>query len=184
MDPIESQINERFAVFAPEGGDTTPLYEALAILEAAERETPPGDPAARRQAIARRLRFLAALDRYLDPRFDPADKPVVGAPPPPGYSGVVYPSGEVDPAAIADPAARAEYERARRQSQAYARWYDVQDQLRRIDERATHFLELLLRERYTDAPADRAEFEALLAASPLDETRRETVRALLPPALE
>ena len=97
MDPIESQVNERFATFAQQG-DTTSLYEALAIIEAAERQTTHSDPVGRRLAVARRLHFLAALGRHLDPRFDPADKPVVGAPPPPGYSGVVYPSGEVDPA--------------------------------------------------------------------------------------
>lgn len=183
MDPIESQVNERFTAFA-QHGDTTSLYEALAIIEAAERQTTHGDPAGRRLAVARRLHFLAALGRHLDPRFDPADKPVVGAPPPPGYSGVVYPSGEVDPAAIADPAARAEYERALRASKAYARWYDLQDQLRRIDERATRFLELLLREQYSDTAADRDEFEALLAASPLDEARRQALRVLFPFAPE
>ena len=183
MDQIESQVTERFAAFA-QAGDTTPLYEALAIVEAAERQTPHDDPAARQLAIARRLYFLAALGRHLDPRFDPADKPVVGAPPPPGYSGVVYPGGEVDPAAITDPVVRAEYERALRQGKAYARWYDLQDQLRRIDERATRFLALFLREQYTDTPTDRDEFEALLAASPLDEARRPALRALFPFAME
>ena len=42
MDQIESQVTERFAAFA-QAGDTTPLYEALAIVEAAERQTPPGN---------------------------------------------------------------------------------------------------------------------------------------------
>ena len=183
MDPIESQVNERFATFAQQG-DTTSLYEALAIIEAAERQTTHSDPVGRRLAVARRLHFLAALGHHLDPRFDPADKPVVGAPPPPSHHGPVYPTGQVDPSDIADPAERAEYERAVAVSKAYARWYDTQSQLRRIDERATRFLELLLREQYRDTAADRDEFEALLAASPLDEARRRALRALLPFASE
>ncbi|MBP6787050.1 MAG: hypothetical protein KA170_05635, partial [Candidatus Promineofilum sp.] len=85
---------------------------------------------------------------------------------------------------ITDPVVRAEYERALRQGKAYARWYDLQDQLRRIDERATRFLALFLREQYTDTPTDRDEFEALLAASPLDEARRPALRALFPFATE
>lgn len=178
MDDVTKLIIEKLAAFAAEQ-DVTRLHEALGALEAAEHDLPPND-AARRSAVERRLRFLAALDDHIDPQWEGARLPAVGAPPPPSHHGPVYPTGQVDPMDIADPAERAEYEQALAASKAYARWYDTQSQLRRIDERATSFLELLLRERYTDTPANRAEFQALLAASPLDEARRESLWARFP----
>ena len=178
MDDVINVITEKLGGFTAEQ-DVTRIYEVLDALEAAERDLPPSD-ATRRLAIERRLYFLAALDDHIDPRWDGARRPPVAAPPPPSHQGPVYPTGQVDPSDIADPAERAEYERAVAVSKAYARWYDTQSQLRRIDERATRFLELLLREQYRDTAAERDEFEALLAASPLDEARRQAVRALFP----
>lgn len=176
MDDVTRLIADKFAAFVQEQ-DVARLYEALDALEAAERALP-HNQASRRPAVERRLSFLAALDEHLDPHWDATRLPVVGAPPPPSHSGPVYPTGQVDPRDIADPTERAEYERALAAGQEYARWYDVQSQLRRIDERAVRFLALLLTERYGDTPAERQEFERLLTASPLSEQRRESLRAL------
>ncbi len=74
---------------------------------------------------------------------------------------------------------RAEYERTLKASKDYEKWYDVQFQLRRIDERAMRFVELLLAEKFAASPADRQEFEELLAASTVSDARKERLHALL-----
>lgn len=165
---------DKLAEFGKEQ-DPTRVYEALEAIEAAERSI---SAAERSQALSRRLRFLAALDRQMDPGWDPENAPVRGVPPPPTH-GMVYGTGEVDPATISDPAVRTEYERALQVSKDRARWYDVQFQLRRIDERATRFVERFVAERYTRSSADRLELEALLAAAPVGGARRKRLRALL-----
>ena len=178
-DLTDQQVTEKLAAFEKEQ-DPTRLYEAMDLIEAAERELPAGDTVARQQALARRLRFLAALDRNLDPKWDIKNVPVQGAPPPPSHEGIVYATGEVDPSAIRDPVERAEYVRALEASKEYARWYDVQYQLRQIDERAMRIVALLLPAMYSNSAADRQEFEDLLAASPVTESRKDQLRALMP----
>ncbi len=178
MDDVTRMITDKFAAFA-EQQDPARLYEALDILEAAERDLPRGDTA-RGSAIESRLAFLAALDAHIDPHWEAARQPIVGVPPPPSHRGPVYPTGQVDPNDIADPAERAEYELALATGKAEARRYDIQAQLRDIDERATRFLALFLAERYSDTRADRQAFEELLSASPLSEERMAALRALFP----
>lgn len=111
-------------------------------------------PETRRQA-SRRSRdghaFFAALDRDVDPQWDPKDVPVKGATPP-LIQGIVYSSGETDPSTIPDPAVRTEYERALKTNKDYEKAYGVQFQLRRIDERAMRFVERFPAERYADWP--------------------------------
>ena len=175
MDLTDKQVAEKFAAFE-KNQDPAPVHEALNLIEAAERDVPVDDTAARKQAFSRRLRFFAALDRNIDPKWDPKNVPVKGATPPLTH-GIVYPSGEVDPATIPDPAVRAEYERALKASKDYEKWYDVQFQLRRIEERAMRFVELLLAEKYTNSEGDRQELEELLAASPVNDLRKERLRA-------
>jgi hypothetical protein len=178
VDLTDKQVTEKFAAFEKDQ-DPTLMHEALDLIEAAERDVPAGDTAARKQALSRRLRFFAALDRNIDPKWDSKNMPVKGVTPP-ITRGIVYPSGEVDPSTIPDPAVRAEYERALKANKDYEKRYDVQFQLRRIDERAMRFVERLLAERYTESLADRQEFEELLAASSVSEARKEQIRALVP----
>ena len=178
MDETDEHVRKMVAAFEKEQ-DPTLLYQALEVIEAAEKDLSPEDRTARKQAVSRWMRFFAALDQYIDPAWDPDDKPVQGVPPPSSHSGAVYPSGEVDPASIADPAERAEYEEALKANKALRKWYDVQFQLRRIDERALGFFELFLNERYTDAPADQQELEDLLNASQVDEARQNQLLALI-----
>lgn len=178
MDLIDQQVEENFAEFEKEQNPTL-VHEALETIEAAERDVPAGDMAARKQALTRRLHFFAALDRNTDPQWDSKDVPAKGATPPLTH-GIVYPSGEIDPATISDPAVRAEYERALKASKEYEKRYDVQFQLRRIDERAMRFIEQLLADGYTNSKVDRQKFEKLLEASPVNELRKERLRALMP----
>lgn len=178
IDPTDQRVLDKFAAFES-GQDVALVQQALDLVEAAERDLPFGDRAARKRALARRLLFLSALDRQIDPHWDPKKLPPKGAAPPATH-GMVYSTGEVDPESIPDPAERARYARALAASKEYERHYDVQFQLRQIDERAMRFLELLLSERYSSLEQDRREIEALLAAAPLLEARRQKLRGLLP----
>ena len=178
MDLIDERVAEKFAAFEKEQ-DPTFVHESLDLIEAAERGVLTGDIAARKQALARRLRFFAALDRNIDPMWNPEDKPAKGASPPLSH-GAVYGSGEVDPATIPDPAVRAEYERALQASKDDEKRYDVQFQLRRIDERAMRFVERFLAERYSESQTDRQELEKLLSAAPINDLRKKQLRSFFP----
>jgi len=159
--------------------DPTLIYEILDSIEAAESAMPVGDAAARKLATSRRLRFFAALDRNMDPTWNQKDVPVQGVPPPPSSHGMVYSSGEVDPASIQDPEERARYVQALKANKDAQQRYSVQLQLRRIDERAMRFFERFLTDRYANSERDRQEFQELLAASPVNESRKEHLRALM-----
>jgi hypothetical protein len=177
VDLIDKYVMEKFAAFE-RAQEPALVQEALETIEAAEQAAQTGDPAARKQGLSRWLRFFAALDRHIVPNWDPKDVPETGLIPPPSH-GVVYPSG-VDPAAIPDLAVRAQYEQTLKASKDHAERYRVQLQLQRIDERAMRGVGRLLAERYTNSPEDRQEFEGLLAASPMNNVRKEWLRALMP----
>jgi len=178
MDDLDQEIEEKFAAFEKEQ-DPTRVLEALELIEGAERSVVTWDAATLEKAFTRRLRFSDALDRYIDPSWDADNLPVKGTTPPP-TQGIVYGSGEVDPETIDDPEVRAHYVQALKASKDYAKWYDVQFQLRRIDERGMRFLELLLSERSAGAQTNRQIFEEMLAASAMSQTRKERLQALLP----
>ena len=178
MNFMDQQVAEKFAEFEKKQ-DPTFIYEALDSIEAAESKMPPGDTDARKQALSRRLDFFAALDRNIDPNWDPKNVPPQGVAPPPSSQGIVYGSGEVDPASISDPQERAKYIQALKENKTEIQRYSVQFELRRIDERAMRFVERLLADRYTNSEADRREFEELLASSSVNEQRKERLRALM-----
>jgi hypothetical protein len=178
MDFIDNQVTEKFVAFE-KGQDATLVHEALDLIEAAERNVPVGDTVARKQAIARRLQFFAALDRNIDPQWDANALPVKGATPPLTH-GIVYSSGEVDPTTIPDLSVRAKYEQALKTSKDYAKRYDIQLQLRQIDDRAVRFVKLFLSEKYTQSLADQQEFEELLASSCVSAARKKQLRSFMP----
>ena len=178
MDSVDQRVTEKFAEFEKKQ-DPTAVFEALDSIEAAVRDVPPGDVAARRRAVSRWLSFFALLDRNIDPSWNPNDAPPKGVPPPSTH-GAVQSSGEVDPSTIQDPAVRAQYERALKANKEAHKRYYAQLQLRRIDDRAMRMVERLLAERYTNAAGDRQDFEGLLAASPVKEPRKERLRTLMP----
>ncbi len=177
MDSIDQRMNEKVAEFEKKR-DPTLLYEILDSLEAAEAGMAVGDATARKRAVTRRLRFFAALDRQIDPTWNQKTPPPHGVPPPPAH-GIVYGTGEVDPASIPDPEERARYGQALQANKNAQHRYAVQLELRRIDERAMLFFERFVRDRYETSAQDRKEFDELLAASPVTETRKEHVRALM-----
>ena len=177
MDLTDKLVAEKFAAFQNER-EPALVQEALEAIEAAEQEVPAGDTEARKRGLALWLFFFAALDRNIDPQWDPKEVPVTGVIPPPSH-GIAYPSG-VSPSAIPDPVARAEYEQALKASKDHAERYRVQLLLRRIDERATAAVERLLGEKYAGSREDWQEFEELLAASQVNELRKERLRALMP----
>lgn len=178
MNPTDQRVADKFDAFEKEQ-DPALIYEALEAVETADRYILTWDAAARKQAVARWLRFLTALERYIDSHWDPEKKPVQGIPSPPARD-IAYSTGEVNPETIEDPEAQAQYVQALKASKDYAKWYDVQFQLRRIEESALLFLGHLLANRFPPPPAGRQELEDLLAASPVTDAHKERLRALLP----
>lgn len=177
MDEIDKRVSEQFDAFERDG-DVSRAFEAFEVTEGAQRDVARGDAAARMMAVSRWLRFFAALDRYIDPHWDPNALPVKSATLPAEH-GVVYPSGEVDPSTIPDAAERARYERELEANKRYARHYTAQLALRRIDERAMGTLGRLLTEKYNATPADREELERLLSDSSASAELKERLRGLV-----
>ena len=173
MHDTDQRVAEKFAGFKKEP-DVSLIYQALDLVELAVRETPQ-----RARAVSCWLEFFAALDRNIDPHWDPKAVPAKGAKLPPDH-GVVFPSGEVDPSTIPDPVERARYVEALKTSEDYARQYSIQLQLRRIDERAMRSFERLIGDTYTSSKQDRRELDELLSASPVGESRNQHLRALMP----
>lgn len=176
MDVTDQRVLEKFSGFERKR-DPALVIEALEAVEAVQRNVQAGDAAAHARVLSNWLQFFAALDRHLDPTWDPKKVPVKGAAPPPVH-GVVFPSGEVDPSTIPDPAARAEYVKALKASADYREWFGVQLQLRRVDERAMRVLEQLFVQARRNSEEDERQLEQLLAASPVDQSRKERIRAL------
>ena len=120
--------------------------------------------ALRRETLQVWLTLLAGIDKNLDPRFNPNDRPMVSVTPPPSGGGQ-FPPG-VDPSAIADPQARQQYEAATKQNKDKAVNYRVQTKLRRLDEKLTPKVERFIRLSYTTVPGDQRE---------LNETVKKTI---------
>ena len=108
--------------------------------------------ALRQETLQLWLRLLAAIDKNLDPRFDPNDRPRVSVTPPPS-GGAQYPPG-ADPSVIKDPQARKQYEAAIKQNRDKAANYRLQTKLRRLDEKLTPQVERFIRLSYTTVPGD------------------------------
>jgi hypothetical protein len=177
MDLTDKLVAEKFAAFQNEQ-EPALVREALEAIEAAEQGVPAGDTEARKRGLALWLFFFAALDRNIDPQWDPKEVPVTGVIPPPSH-GIAYPSG-VSPSAISDPVARAEYEQALKASKDHAERYRVQLLLRRIDERATAAVERLLGEKYAGSREDWQEFEEILASAQMSDVRKQRLRSFMP----
>lgn len=173
---VNQEVTEKFAEFG-KTQDPAFVHQALDAIEEAEAKMPLDDPAARKLALARRLHFFAELDPYLDPAWNEKNVPPQGVPPPTTVGGV-YGSGRIDPNTIPDPKVRAQYVKALEANKQEIQHYFVQMQLRRIDDRAMRFLQLLLSERYSNADKDRQEFEELLASAPISEARKERLRTI------
>jgi len=108
--------------------------------------------ALRRETLELWLKLLAAIDKNLDPRFDPNDQPRVSVSPPPSGGGQ-FPPG-VSPSAIKDPQARRQYEAAIKQNKDKAVNYRLQTKLRRLDQKLTPQAERFIRLSFTTVPGD------------------------------
>ena len=177
MDSLNQQIIEKFREFEKKQ-DPDLISQLLDSIEASEVNIPAGDAVARDLAVSRRLHFLAALDRSIDPAWNSKDVPPQGVPPP-AQHGMVYSSGQVDPETIPDPEVRAHYVQALKANKDARRRYSVQLELRRIDDRATRFAERFLADRFGNSAQDRQVLEHLLAVSPVNETRKQRLRELV-----
>jgi len=178
MESTDQQMTEKLADFEKRR-DPDVLYQALESIEAAEAAVPVGDVAARKLAVSRRLQFFGALDRFIDPAWNEQNVPPQGVPPPAGWNGMVYSSGEVDPEKISDPEVRTKYVQALKDNKAAQQRYSAQLQLRRIQDRAMLLFGRFINDKFTASERDRQEFEQLLAASPVSGARKEALRALV-----
>ncbi len=168
MDLLDKAVTQKLLEFENEQ-EPALLQEALKMIEQAEHRE-----VAHKGGLVRWLLFFTTLDRNSEPHWDPGTIPVTGEIPPPTYD-IAYPSG-VDPSVIAEPAIRTEYEQALKAGKEYAESYRVQLLLRSIDARATAFFRQWLKEAYAASPADWHKFESLIAASPINELRKEHLR--------
>lgn len=177
MDVVENRVRAEFAAFARDS-DPSHAEQALAMVESAVLETPTGEPG-RSDAVERWLMFLAELDGALDPEWNLDSPPARGIPPPPGFTGPVYPSGEIDPATIDDPSARETYQESLAAARsAFERW-GTQLQLRRVGERATSLLEFVVQQRYRGSEGDLRELDMLVNRSALTDQRVGQIRSLV-----
>lgn len=181
MGPINKKIDDVFAAFERER-DPELLYSALHEVEDVHRETEPEDRDACKRGLSLLLNFLAALDQEIDPKWNPKEKLVRRVPPPvPDAPDSV--NSHVDPATITDPAIRARYERDLKTIREKLQRYNVQFELRGIEERTVDDLKLFAEACFTGSSADRREFEELLDTSSLSDVRRKKFRKLVRPGL-
>jgi hypothetical protein len=177
MDSTDRVVDQALVAFE-RSRDAIELTRAVEAMEAAEARAGTANTPGAGAGVARTLRFFAALDRAIDIAWDVARQPPHGVAPPPSHRGMVRGSGEVDPADIADPAERARYVEALKAAKDAEREYDLQFQMRRLDERVTQLVGRQLAERSRLGVLDRAGFDSLLAAAPLSEERRRRLQAL------
>ncbi len=131
----------------------------------------------RRGALHGWIALLNAIDKYLDPDFDPDDVPALSLEPT-QVLGHRYPPG-ADPEAIADLAARHAYETAIETNSEKAQAYNLQVKLRRLDETATRLVETLARISYLPIPLDQEELAAALELVQQSE-RKSALRKSMP----
>ncbi len=128
MTDVAQQVDEELAGFRT-SADTDRLRAALAGIERlAAQDVQPA------LLVELWLRALRAIDRVLEPDWDPSEVPSTSVIPPPS-GGVSLPSG-VAPPADEDPQARAAYEKARADAAEAAERYAFQLDVHRADERA------------------------------------------------
>ncbi len=164
------------------GLDTELLREAYMALENVDvAREPDSDERARMRSdtLASWLTLLHLLDSHLDPKFDPDDVPSMSVEPPETSDGTQYPPG-ADPALIDDPKARAEYEKAIAANSAKIKHYNLQTQLRRLNDRIPPRVERFIRASYTSAIDDRQELRTAFEKYVTDAKRKAGLWKILP----
>jgi len=181
MYPIEKKIADGFAAFETEQ-DPQLLYVALNEIEDVQRYAVPEHRDACRRGLSLLLSFMAELEPHIDAKWERKKVPPLGVPlPVPDLP--VYGTGEVDPAAIADPAIRARYEQELKTNRENWVRYNVQFQLRGVEERAVDDLKLFAERCFAGSSANRQEYEQLLNTSSLSDRLKKKFRKLGRPRL-
>ena len=143
---------------------------ALAIFEilADSSQSPARGPAAR---VKLWLALVEIVDSHIDPDWSASEPPAQGVSPPPGHSGVIFPSGEVDPSSIDDAAERADYEASVIRSRQALEEFTRQGELRRIALQALQMVDVeVVNARSTGT--DQAELVDAINVSGIDERRK------------
>ena len=159
--------------------DVESVHDAIEKLEDIEVSEMARAQLTRREVLEAWLQVLAAVDGSLDLAFDPADVPGGNLIPPPS-GGVGYPAG-VDPKAISDPQARAAYEAALTKNRKKADSYNLQTQLRLLDDQASADVDRFVATCYrSGTPGDRKEIDQACDAVSLSKPRRARILTHLP----
>jgi hypothetical protein len=118
------------------GRDSEHLRQAIELIEAWMDSTGDSTGHSVQEVLRAWIQLFETLDAAIEPGWDSRDLPETGLIPP-GAAGVVFPSG-VDPAAIRDPDVRRDYEQMLQEAKAKAERFGLQQDLRRLDERAMY----------------------------------------------
>ena len=131
-------------------------YSALANVSLSAEKDFPDRIQLRKTVLHRWLCLLAQLDRHLDPNFNPEDMPQLVVAPPITKGDVLHRPG-VNPVKIKEPQARAQYEAAIAANQTKSVNYNLQTDLRRIDERINHRIKIFIMDSYAATIDDQRE---------------------------
>jgi hypothetical protein len=150
------------------------LDAALRSLEAAGAQRFRGDD--RANVVSGYLSLFQAIDGAM-PKLPPGKMPAVTVAPP-RVNGVRYPSG-TDPSAIHDPAARARYEQAIRDNEAFTERFLAAASLRRTDDRAVTLFADFAHDAFGKGNADRMALSRQIEHSGLTRARKDRLRSVL-----
>lgn len=157
-----------------DSADADLLEEAYLTLENVlllEEEDPIVRNQLRKEILHLWLHLIALLDRFLDPHFDPDDVPMRTVKPPPTSEGIKYRPG-TSPSKIKDPTVRDAYEEAIAANNAKIAHYNLQIDLRRLEESIIPLAEAFVHNFYTPAPVDQAELKSAIDATIKDSQRK------------
>ena len=127
------------------------------------------------------LRGIAALDKIVDPHFDPNDRPLltVRLPLDPNSAILIGPDG-----AFKDPQEQAKYEKAVRKNQEKGRYYEVQAGLRQMRESWTQKIGSYVKKEFDGENRDDIVTMVTLVNTHIkDESTKSRIAQVLPPAI-
>jgi hypothetical protein len=123
------------------------------------------------------LTLFAAIDQAM-PHLPPGKLPKISILPPP-VNGISYPAG-IDPSAIPDPQARARYQEAIRENEAFTAQFLKAFSLRQVDMRATMLFSNFAHDAFNSTQTDQNALRHQIEASGLSaETKHRLLTAAL-----
>jgi hypothetical protein len=115
------------------------------------------------------LTLFAAIDETM-PHLPPGKLPQISVLPP-RVNGITYPAG-IDPRAISDPQARARYQQAIRENEAFTAQYLEAFSLRQVDARATILFSDFAHDAFNRTETDQSALRHQIEASDLSPERK------------